>query len=117
MKRGELTRHWSRQVAGWNSSGLTQREDRERESISYASFKRWRLVLKRERVVLGTAMRFVPVRAGAAKSVAVMGRSTSEARRFGVAIRLRGERAVVLDERVDEGELARLIRLLEVLPC
>ena len=117
MKREELARRWSQHVAGWTRSGVTQREYCERESISYASFKRWRLVLKRARGVLGTAIRFVPVRAVATKSAAAMGRSPSETKRFGVAIRLRGERAVLIDERVDEVELGRLIRLLEVLPC
>ena len=117
MKRGERAGRWARYVAGWESSGLTQRGYCERESISYASFKRWRLLLRRERSVAGGAMRFIPVRAGIAESVTAISQSTLQAKGRGVEIRLRGERTLVLDGCMDEVELGRLIRLLEVLPC
>ena len=117
MKREEQARRWARHVAGWKSSGLTQRGYCEGESISYASFKRWRLVLGRERSVPGGAMRFIPVRMGATESAPSTGRSTLQTKGLVVAIRLRGERTVVLDGCLDEVELGRLIRLLEVLPC
>ena len=117
MKREEQARRWAQYESGWKSSGLTQRRYCERESISYASFKRWRLVLGRGRSVPGEAKRFIPVRAGTAESAPAMSRSTLQTRGWGVQIRLRGERAVVLDGCLDEVELGRLIRLLEVLPC
>ena len=117
MKREEQARRWAQHVSGWKSSGLTQRRYCEGESISYASFKRWRLVLGREQNVAGGAMRFIPVRAGTAETVPAMSRPTLQARGWSVQIRLRGERAVALDGCLDEVELGRLIRLLEVLPC
>ena len=113
MKREERSRRWERHMAQWPSSGLTQRAYCERESISYASFKNWRLVIKRERGLPNGALRFIPVRPVAPTIL----HSTPQAKRFNVAIRLRGERVVALDDRLDEIELGRLIRLLEVLPC
>ena len=122
MTRAERARQWAKHIEGWKSSGLTQRVYCERESVSYDTFKRWRVRLRGVRSGNGRATRLVPVRVGAASLV--RGVPTPLARGSdraaigrGVEIRLSSGRAIVLGMEYGEVELARLIRMLEVLPC
>jgi hypothetical protein len=122
MKRAERSRQWGRYISGWKASGLTQSAYCEREGISYDTFKRWRHRLRSDAVMRGSAPRLVPVRVVASPTL----RSTRTAPRLptdrvgsspGAQIRLANGRAIALGQELDEVELGRLIRLLEVLPC
>jgi hypothetical protein len=122
MKRVERARQWARHIEGWKSSGLTQRVYCEREAVSYDTFKRWRRRLRAKRSGDMRATRLVPVRVGTASRVrgvpAPLARgSDSTAIGCGVEIRLVSGRAIALGMEYGEVELARLIRMLEVLPC
>lgn len=121
MKRAEVARLWARHMEGWKASGLTQRAYCERKSISYDTFKRWRLRLRGERGCGGPAVRLVPVSVGSAKAMRPQAVSGQAADGRGVArgveVRLASGRSLVLGGEFDELGLARLIRLLEVLPC
>lgn len=122
MKRVERARRWAKHIEGWKSSGLTQRVYCERESVSYDTFKRWRVRLRGVRSGNGRATRLVPVRVGPARLVRgmpaplVRGSDRTTIGR-GVEIRLVSGRAIALSMEYGEVELARLIRMLEVLPC
>jgi hypothetical protein len=118
MKRVERARRWAKHIEGWKGSGLTQRAYCERESVAYDTFRRWRQRLRGG----ARATRLVPVHVGTASRVrgvpaplpkasggTVIGR--------GVEIRLVSGRAITLGMEYGEVELARLIRMLEVLPC
>jgi hypothetical protein len=122
MKRAERSRHWEQYISGWKASGLTQSAYCEREGISYDSFKRWRHLLRSDAVMRGSAPRFVPVRVAASP----VPQSTPKAPRLptgrggpsrGAEVWLSNGRAITLGRELDEVELGRLIRLLEVLPC
>jgi hypothetical protein len=122
MKRAERARRWAQHIEGWKASGLTQRAYCERESISYDTFKRWRLRVRGERSRRAAPTRFVPMRVGtASRARALPPESTRESGRGaagrGVEIRLASARSIILGGEFDEVALARLIRLLEVLPC
>ena len=122
MQRVERRRQWVRRIEEWKSSGLTQRAYCKRESISYATFKSWRLRVQRTTNKPVERARLVPVRVvGGGGSITALAhcvdRSDSGLSAHGVEIRLGRGRAIVLNARFDEVELGRLIRLLEVLPC
>jgi hypothetical protein len=122
MQRVERRRQWARHIEKWRGSGLTQRAYCERESISYATFKSWRLRVRRTAIKPVERARLVPVRVvGGGGSIAALSgcvaRSDSGVSANGVEIRLGHGRAIVLDARFDEVGLGRLIRLLEGLPC
>lgn len=122
MQRVERRRQWARRIEEWKSGGLTQRVYCKRQGISYATFKGWRGRLRPESNKRVEPARFVPVRVvGGHDSAAAISRHPDRAdsglSAHGVEIRLRSGRAIVLDARVDEVALGRLIRLLEVLPC
>jgi hypothetical protein len=122
MKRAHREVQWLKHIEGWKKSGLTQPQYCERESISYATFRRWRRRLGPGRGLRGRASGFVPVRVAAvevartmsAEPSAVLGRASYGQ---GVEIRLANGRAIALGAQLDAVELGRLIRLLEVLPC
>jgi hypothetical protein len=122
MTRAQRKVRWSRHVEGWKKSGLTQRGYCEREGISYDTFKRWRRGLRGDGAIRGSVPRLVPVRVAALpvpRSMATdAGLTTGAAARCaGAQIRLSNGRAIALGSEIDEVELGRLIRLLEVLPC
>lgn len=122
MNRAERSVQWAKHIEGWKKSGLTQPRYCERESISYETFKRWRQRLRAGGVVRRSAPRFVPVRVAAvlaprAMSMDPMSRFGRAAPCRGAEIRLANGRAISLGAELDEVELGRLIRLLEVLPC
>lgn len=122
MKRAERARWWAKHIEGWKASGLTQRAYCGRESISYDTFKRWRRGFRAKRSADMRATRLVPVRVGTAGvggGVPVQSARGSEctANGRGVEIRLSSGRAIALGLEYGEVELARLIRMLEVLPC
>lgn len=122
MTRVERARWWVKHVEGWKSSGLTQRAYCERESISYDTFKRWRQRHRAKRSADMRATRLVPVRVGAVSrvhGVPVQSARGSECTAIGsgVEIRLSSGRVIALGMEYGEVELARLIRMLEVLPC
>jgi len=122
MKRAERSRQWGQYISGWKASGLTQSAYCEREGISYDTFKRWRYRLRSDAVMRGSAPRLVPVRVVASPALQSTpteprlptGRAGPSA---GVEIRVSNGRAIALGRELDEVELGRLIRLLEVLPC
>jgi hypothetical protein len=122
MKRAERRRQWGQYISGWKASGLTQSDYCDREGISYDSFKRWRRLLGSDAVMQGSAPRLVPVRVAASPAL----RSTPTEPRLrtgragpssGAEVRLSNGRAIALGRELDEVELGRLVRLLEVLPC
>jgi len=123
MKRVERARRWAKHIDGWKRSALTQRAYCERESVSYDTFKRWRQRLRGgERSGNGRATRWVPVRVGAVSRVHGVPAQSAGGSEFsaigsGVEIRLSSGRAIALGLEYGEVELARLIRMLEVLPC
>lgn len=122
MKRAERARMWAKYIAGWESSGLTQQRYCERKAISYDTFKKWRLRLRRHGASDASEVHLVPVQVGSA--AAVQSEPTPKARRSpevitarGVEIRLASGRGLVLAGDFDEVALGRLVRMLEVLPC
>ncbi len=121
MRRAEQARQWAKHIAGWKASGLTQRAYCERESISYDTFKRRRLQLRREKRPAEAAVRLVPVTVGGVQPAGrpAVGTAPASGRVVarGVEVRLASGRSVVLGGEFDELGLSRLIRLLEVLPC
>lgn len=108
-----------KQIAGWRASGLTQEAYCKREAISFETFRRWRRKLGDHGVSVPLAQQFVPVR------IAEVSRPVGAAR-LGeradvlaqpVEVVLASGRRLRFGEGLDESSLARLIRLLEVLPC
>lgn len=122
MKRAERRRQWARRIEEWKSSELTQRAYCKQHAISYETFKGWRQRLRQEPNPAAGPARFVPVRVIGAEDTGSAiewqaDRADSGLSATGVQIRLAGGRVIVLDGRLGEVELGRLIRLLEVLPC
>jgi len=115
----ERLRFWRRHWSDWASSGLSQRTYCEHHGLSYATF-----VYGRNRVKEGLTefpgSSFVPVLIETPMSsvpdgvdpASVITRSIA-----GVDIRLKHGRTVVVLEGFDETLLARVMRLLEQLPC
>lgn len=119
MTREERRRLWIRQFEGWKASGLSQWAYCERESISFETFRRWRRKLGEQSTALEPLPRFVPVRVAQAS-----GSVTSQAVRQGTDVLMQPVEVVLSSGRrlrfadgLNETGLARLIRLLEVLPC
>lgn len=120
MTREELRVLRVNQIAGWKTSGLTQRAYCERESISLKTFSRWRRRLHEASLAHERPVRLIPVRIARARVQAEESRSPvsrSTALSGPVEIVLGSARRVRFVDGLDERELARLIRLLEVLPC
>lgn len=122
MRREELRSVRVKQIEGWKTSGLTQCAYCERESISLKTFSRWRRKLREASPRQERALRLIPVHITRARA-----RSDNEQSRVSVggSAALSGAVEVVLPsarrvrfvDGLDESSLARLIRLLEVLPC
>lgn len=120
MRRGELRDLRLQQIEGWEASGLTQRAYCERESISLKTFCRWRRKLRVQSAPQQRPVRLVPVRIArslepSAESRRSIGLSDTLSRPVEVVVG--SGRRVRFVEGLDETGLARLIRLLEVLPC
>ena len=120
MTREELRDLRVKQVEGWRASGLTQRAYCERESISMKTFSRWRRILREASLAQARPVRLVPVRITRAREQADESRISarrSSALSGPVEVVLGSARRVRFADGLDEASLARLIRLLEVLPC
>ncbi|MPZ43625.1 MAG: hypothetical protein GEV05_09525 [Betaproteobacteria bacterium] len=107
------------QLEGWRASGLTQEAYCKRESISYETFRRWRRKLGDHGWTAPLMPHVVPVRiaegSGSVASARVHDRADVLAQP--VEVVLASGRRLRFGDGLDETSLARLIRLLEVLPC
>lgn len=119
MTRGERRALRIRQLQGWCSSGLTQEAYCKHEGISVETFRRWRRRLAEQAGALPATVRFVPVRVADTPLQPVRcasAESTDELARP-VEVVLASGRRLRFADGLEEAGLARLIRLLEVLPC
>jgi transposase len=105
MDRETRVRYWTKHTEGWRSSGLSQRAYCAREGIAVSTLQLW---LRRERAKGIEAPRFVPITVEA-PAVAQYDEPLEVVLLSGRRLRLAAPR--------NETELARLVRLLEVLPC
>jgi len=120
MTREELRNLRVKQVEGWARSGLTQCAYCERESISLKTFSRWRRMLRESSPSQERPVRLVPVRISESREHAdepTISLGRSAALSGPVEVVLSSARRVRFVDGLDEASLARLIRLLEVLPC
>ena len=107
------------QLEWWRASGLTQEAYCRRESISHETFLRWR----RKLGALGMSGRlvpqFVPVQVSVDRRGPAPTKPHEPADVLGqpVEVVLSSGRRLRFGGGLDETALARLIRLLEVLPC
>lgn len=105
MDREERAGFWNRHIEGWRSSGLSQRAYCEREAIALSSLQWW--FRKRRAADRPDRVSFVPVEVG----------SATAACEGAIEVVLLSGRRLRLSAPRSETELARLVRLLEVLPC
>jgi len=105
MDREERAGFWNRHIDGWKSSGLSQRAYCEREAISVSLATP--SAAKRRAADRPDTMRFVPVGVGAAPASC----------EGPIEVVLLSGRRLRLSAPRNETALARLVRLLEVLPC
>ena len=105
MKRESRVRYWAQHIEAWKSSGLSQRAYCAREGIAVSTLQWWCRRLRGSGP--GDAPRFVPVAVEA----------TSDVRDEPIEVVLLSGRRLRLASPRNETELARLVRLLEVLPC
>lgn len=106
MDREERIQYWAKHIECWKASGLTQRAYCEREAIACSTLQWW---LRRRRVHSAEAVpHFVPVKVCAARAME---------RGEPIEVVLLSGRRLRFTAPRDEIELARLVRLLEVLPC
>ena len=120
MTREELRSLRVKQIDGWKGSGLTQRAYCERESISLKTFSRWRRLLREASPAQERLVQLVPVRvarSGERADESRLSAGRSAALPGPVEVVLGSARRVRFVDGLDEASLARLIRLLEVLPC
>lgn len=105
MERESRVRYWSQHIEAWKASGLSQRAYCKREGIAVSTLQWWCRRLRGN----GRAetLQFVPVAVPANPDV----------RDEPIEIVLLSGRRLRLSAPRDETELARLVRLLEVLPC
>jgi hypothetical protein len=108
-----------KQLAGWGASGLTQQAYCEREGISLKTFQRWRHRLAAQAGALPGSVQLVPVRVADTVSavVARTRREPTDVLAQPVEVVLASGRRLRFGDGLEETALARLIRLLEVLPC
>jgi hypothetical protein len=105
MERESRIRFWAEHIEVWKSSGLSQRRYCEREGIAVSTLQWWSRRLREHGH--GDTAQFVPV------SV----RAIPQVREEPIEVVLLSGRRLRLAAPRDETELARLVRLLEVLPC
>lgn len=105
MKRESRVRYWTQHIEAWKSSGLSQRAYCEREGIAVSTLQWWCRRLRENGH--GDMPRFMPVAIQAIPDV--LDQPIEVVLLSGRRLRLAAPR--------DETELARLVRLLEVLPC
>lgn len=115
MKQGQRIEFWRRHLEGWRSSGQTQQVYCREHGVSFKTFARYRDLIGREGKAQAAA-RLIPV-----SVKPVVNRSPASVERTGstasIEVRLRNARTIVVADGVDESRLARLVRLLETLPC
>jgi hypothetical protein len=123
-EESERERYWQAHRMAWQSSGLSQRAYCQREGLSFSAFGYWR---SRMNATPATpAATFVPllIEAPAVKAeeaeVAVGSGSPapiSPGLGAGVEVRLKSDRTIVVAENFDEAVLAKVIRVVEQVPC
>jgi hypothetical protein len=123
-EEGERERYWQSHRIAWHSSGLNQRAYCQREGLSFSAFGYWRSRMNATPTTL--AATFVPVLIEApavkAEEAEVEVGSGSPAPispglGAGVEIRLKSDLSIVVAEHFVEAVLARVIRVVEQLPC
>jgi hypothetical protein len=122
-EEGERERYWQAHRVAWQSSGLSQRAYCQREGLSFSAFGYWRGRVKA--MGQATLPAFVPVLIEAPALVeeaeVAAGSGTpapiSPGHGAGVEIRLKSGRTIVVAEHFDEAVLARVIRVVEQVPC
>jgi transposase-like protein len=119
MTRDELRALRIRQLEGWRSSGLTQEAYCKREGIACETFRRWRRRLAERAGALPATVRLVPVHVGDTPSQLAFcaGAESTDVLTRPVEVVLASGRRLRFADGLEEAGLARLIRLLEVLPC
>jgi hypothetical protein len=114
---------WRRHWAAWQSGGLSQRAYCQQQGLSFSAFSYWRSRVKGALKGSPPAPTFVPVRiepALAAADAAFTGGSEPPIPAVtgcGVEIRLAYGRTIHVHPGFDEALLARVIRVIEQLPC
>jgi hypothetical protein len=119
MKRREGIEFWERHLEGWRASGLTQEAYCREQGLSFTTFARWRNRINRQRKVARAApARLIPVTVKTAPVPQTSTPNTITQNNSGhIEIRLGNGRAIALGVAFDEDDLARVVRLLEALPC
>jgi transposase-like protein len=105
MERESRVRNWAQHIEAWKSSGLSQRAYCAREGIAVSTLQWWWRRLRENGRV--DTPKFVPVAL----------REITDLRDEPIEVVLLSGRRLRLAAPRDETELARLVRLLEVLPC
>jgi hypothetical protein len=105
MERESRVWFWAEHIEIWKSSGLSQRAYCAREGIAVSTLQWWCRRLRENGHV--DTPRFVPVAI----------RAIPDVRDEPIEVVLLSGRRLRLAAPRDETELARLVRLLEVLPC
>jgi transposase len=122
-EEGERERYWKAHWAAWQSSGLSQRGYCQQQGLSYSAFGYWRGRLK---AMASMPTTFVPVliegpsvTVEAAEVVVGSGSPAPICSGLGtgVEVRLAHGRTIVVAENFDESVLARVIRVVEQVPC
>jgi hypothetical protein len=117
MRNAQRVEFWKRHLEGWRASGQTQQVYCRERGVSFKTFARYRDLIGREGKGQAAAT-LIPV---SVKPAAMVKKSPASAVRADsiapIEVRLRNARTIVVTETVDESRLARLVRLLETLPC
>jgi hypothetical protein len=117
MRNAQRIEFWKRHLEAWRASGQTQQIYCREHGVSFKTFTRYRDLIGREGKAQAAAT-LIPV---SVKPAAVVKKSPASAVRAGgtapIEVRLRNARSILIAGDVDESRLARLVRLLETLPC
>jgi hypothetical protein len=123
-EEGERERYWQAHRVAWQSSGLSQRAYCQREGLSFSAFGYWRSRVKAMGQAPLPAFMPVLIEAPAVKAEEAEGAvgsgspaPISPGLGAGVEIRLKSGRTIVVAEHFDEVVLARVIRVVEQVPC
>lgn len=104
---------WEKRVSAWQASGLSIQRFAEREGLHYRTMNRWvhriGVTPKRGRPIATPRVPFTQLLPIELQPLVSAGASAIE-------IRLRGERAIVVNGEFDEACLARLITVVERAP-